>query len=119
MTIGGRIKARREELGMSQEELARKIGYKSKSSINKIELDVQQLRQSKIKAVADALSTTTNYIMGWDSDSDIDHARRLAAYWVKLQDLDEKSQDLIMERIDTLFALKKRTCDGPLFPESH
>lgn len=108
MTIGGRIKARREELGMSQEELARKIGYKSKSSINnKIELDVQQLRQAKIKAVADALSTTTDYIMGWDSDTDVNHAKRLASYWVKLQDLDEKSQDLIMERIDTLYALKK------------
>ena len=38
MTIGQRVKIRREELGMSQEELAKKIGYKSKSSINKIEL---------------------------------------------------------------------------------
>ena len=39
MTIGQRVKIRREELGMSQEELAKKIGYKSKSSINKIELE--------------------------------------------------------------------------------
>lgn len=38
MTIGQRVKIRREELGMSQEELATKVGYKSKSSINKIEL---------------------------------------------------------------------------------
>ena len=50
---------------MSQEDLAHKIGYKSKSSINKIELDIQQLRQSKIKQIADALETTTDYIMGW------------------------------------------------------
>ena len=54
MSIGQRIKSRREELGMSQEDLAHKIGYKSKSSINKIELDIQQLRQSKIKQIADA-----------------------------------------------------------------
>ena len=65
MSIGQRIKSRREELGMSQEDLAHKIGYKSKSSINKIELDIQQLRQSKIKQIADALETTTDYIMGW------------------------------------------------------
>ena len=58
-------KKQREELGMSQEDLAHKIGYKSKSSINKIELDIQQLRQSKIKQIADALETTTDYIMGW------------------------------------------------------
>ena len=36
MTIGQRIKVRREELNMSQEELAKRIGYKSRSSINKI-----------------------------------------------------------------------------------
>lgn len=65
MSIGQRIKSRREEFGMSQEDLAHRIGYKSKSSINKIELDIQQLRQSKIKQIADALETTTDYIMGW------------------------------------------------------
>ena len=69
MSIGQRIKSRREELGMSQEELAHRIGYKSKSSINKIELDIQQLRQSKIKQIADALETTTDYIMGWSKPS--------------------------------------------------
>ena len=70
MSIGQRIKSRREELGMSQEDLAHKIGYKSKSSINKIELDIQQLRQSKIKQIADALETTTDYIMGWSEKED-------------------------------------------------
>ena len=55
MTIGQRVKIRREELGMSQEELATKVGYKSKSSINKIELGFRVLTQSKIKVIADAL----------------------------------------------------------------
>ena len=36
MELYKRIKARREELGMSQEELATKLGYKSRSTINKI-----------------------------------------------------------------------------------
>lgn len=66
MAIGQRIQNRREELGLTQEELAHRIGYKSKSSINKIELGVYSLRQSKIKAIADALETTPAYIMGWD-----------------------------------------------------
>lgn len=48
MTIGQRIKARRVELGMSEEELAKMIGYQSRSSINKIELDERNLTQSKI-----------------------------------------------------------------------
>lgn len=70
MTIGQRVKLRREELGLSQEELAKRIGYKSKTSINKIELDFRNLTQSKIKAIADALDTTPSYIMGWDEEAE-------------------------------------------------
>jgi len=66
MTIGSRIKARRNELNLSQDELAKRLGYKSRSSINKIELDQRNLTQSKIKAIADALETTPAYIMGWE-----------------------------------------------------
>lgn len=51
---------------MSQEELAFKLGYKSRSSINKIELGKADISQSKIKAFADALDTTVAYLMGWD-----------------------------------------------------
>ena len=65
-TIGSRIRNRREELGLSQDELGKRLGYTSRSSINKIELDQRNLRQSKIKAIAEALETTPAYIMGWD-----------------------------------------------------
>lgn len=65
-TIGSRIRNRREKLGLSQDELGRRLGYKSRSSINKIELDQRNLTQSKIKAIADALETTPSYIMGWN-----------------------------------------------------
>ena len=67
-TIGERIRIRREQLNLSQEELARKLGYKSRSSINKIESDARNLTQSKIKAIADALETTPSYIMGWQEE---------------------------------------------------
>ena len=70
MTIGQRIKIRREELNMSQDDLAKKVGYKSRSSINKIELDLYSLKQSKIRAIADALETTPSYIMGWDEEAE-------------------------------------------------
>lgn len=66
MTIGSRIRKRREELGISQSELARRVGYSSRSSINKIELDERQLTQSKIAIIADALYTSPGYIMGWE-----------------------------------------------------
>ncbi len=65
MDIGERIKLRREELNLSQDELAKKVGYKSRSSINKIEQDGRGLPQKKIVAFAKALDTTPAYLMGW------------------------------------------------------
>ena len=65
MTIGDRIKKRRIQLGLSQQDIAEKLGYAGRSSINKIELNQRDLPQSKIKAIADALDTSPGYIMGW------------------------------------------------------
>lgn len=51
MEIGDRIRQRREELGMTQDELARAAGYKSRSSINKIEVDGRGLPQNKMRTL--------------------------------------------------------------------
>ena len=56
--LGRRIRAIREGMGMSQDELAQKTGYKSRSSVNKIEMGVQGLTQSKLLLFAAALQTT-------------------------------------------------------------
>lgn len=69
MELYKRIRQRREELGMTQDELANLMGYKSRSSINKIELGKSDIPQSKIKAFAKALQTTPEHIMGLDSDT--------------------------------------------------
>lgn len=66
--IGERIKNRRIKLGISQEELAIKIGLQSRSSICKIESNARNLTQQRIKMIADALETTPSYIMGWDEN---------------------------------------------------
>ena len=64
--IGKNIMARRKLLGMTQEELARKMGYKSKSTINKIESGINDIPQSKIVKFAEALATTPAELMGWE-----------------------------------------------------
>ena len=64
-TLGMNIRKRREELGMTQQELADKLGYTSKSTINKIENGTNDITQSKIKAFAKALNTTVPELMGW------------------------------------------------------
>lgn len=59
------IKKRREELGLSQEELAKETGYTSRTSIAKIESGKVDLPQSKIETFAKALKTTPSKLMGW------------------------------------------------------
>ena len=63
--IGKRIRRRREELGMTQEELADKLHYKSKTTIAKIENGTNDIVQSKVVEFAKALRTSPAYLMGW------------------------------------------------------
>lgn len=72
MGIGIRIKQRREQLGLSQDELAKKLGYSSRSTINKIEKEINDITQSKIVAFADALETTPAFLMGWEDEEGIE-----------------------------------------------
>lgn len=66
MNIGKNIAAARKRAGMTQEELAARVGYKTKSAINKIELGIRDLPQKKIAAFAQALGVTPGHLMGWD-----------------------------------------------------
>lgn len=66
--IGENIRKRREELGLSQEGLAMEMGYKSRSSITKIEMGENDIPQSKILAFAKALHTTPALLMGWTDE---------------------------------------------------
>ena len=65
MTIGERIKQRRKELGLSQSQLAEKMGYKTPSAICKAETVEDNFTTDRIREFAAALETTENYLMGW------------------------------------------------------
>ena len=54
--IGKNVKYYREKLGISQTELAERMGYKSKSTISKIEKDINDVNQTKILQLAKALN---------------------------------------------------------------
>ena len=65
--LSRRILQRRLELGLSQEELAQRMGYRSKSSITKLEKVVNDLPQAKLEELAAALETTPAYQLGLDA----------------------------------------------------
>ena len=71
MDMYDRIRNRRKELGMTQDELARLTGYNDRSSIAKIEAKKADLSQSKIIAFAEALKVTTSYLMDGDGKEKI------------------------------------------------
>ena len=59
------IRSRRIALKMTQQELAQKLGYKSTSTIAKIESGKNDVPQAKLAAFAEALNTTTADLMGF------------------------------------------------------
>ena len=68
ITIGSKIKARRQELGISQRELASRMGYTDHTTITRIEAGKVDPPQSRIAQFAKALGTTPGHLMGWDAE---------------------------------------------------
>lgn len=68
LQIGQRIKAKREELKLSQEELANMIGSKNRSTVSNYENGARTFTQAQIMMFAKALNTSPAYLMGWRGD---------------------------------------------------
>ncbi len=69
MDLAGKVRSKRIELGWSQDELAKRMGYSSRSSINKIE-NGRPVSQKIIKRLSECLGVSIAYLMGWDADPD-------------------------------------------------
>lgn len=67
MTIGDRVRLLRKQKGMTQLELAEKMGYKSKSSVAHIE-NGRDIPRAMVVTLADILETTPSYLMGWEDE---------------------------------------------------
>ena len=70
MTIGEKIKERRNELGWGLRELSKRVGYKDHSTVAKIESGKIDLPLSKVELFAEVLRTTPAYLMGWEDEED-------------------------------------------------
>lgn len=83
--IGEIIKKLRERKGLTQEELAMKVGYTSATTINKIESGTNKLKQEKIKIFADVLECTVSELLGIDEINNLHpvssmNIRKIALY---------------------------------------
>lgn len=75
MTLYERIRELRIKQGMSQDDLAKAMGYKDRSMITKIESGRVDISQKKILAFADVLNTTPGYLMGWNENTEANEER--------------------------------------------
>lgn len=72
MTIGEKIKLLREEAKLSQGELAEKANT-TKQNIYKYEKGIiTNIPSDRIELIANALSTTPAYLMGWNDEDSSD-----------------------------------------------
>lgn len=71
MEVGERIRQRRLELNMTQEELAELLDYSGRSSINKIENGVNDVPAKKILSFAKVLKCTPAWLMGFETEKEV------------------------------------------------
>lgn len=69
MTIGQTIAKYREEKGLSQEELAHLLGYKSRSTINKIETGERDVPRKMIAQLSIILNVSPLELLGENEKS--------------------------------------------------
>ena len=109
MNIGARIKERRKILKMSADELGKRLG-KDRSTIYRYEKgDIENLPLDILEPIAAALSTTPQYLMGWEGDkkqsteSELSERKRLF-----MQKVEGMSDDQL-ERLEQILALVENT----------
>ena len=103
--IGDRVKERRKELGLTQEEVAKKIGYKSQSTIAQIEDGTNDVTLPKVELLAKALQTTPGFLMGWEQEEE--ERQRIERIVAMLKRLDNEDFARIEERIAILLEGEK------------
>ena len=74
MTVGDRIRKKREMIGMSQTELAEKLNI-SKQTLYKYEKNIiTNIPSNKIEEIANILNVSESYLMGWENNLNKDNA---------------------------------------------
>lgn len=96
MTIGKRVKLARKKKGMTQEELANQLGYKSKSSVTHIE-NGRDIPRAMVSQLAKILDVTPSYLMGWEDEKPADPLTELTAQFDNIKPVQLKRFPMLGE----------------------
>ena len=73
--FGINLRRLRTQKGMSQEELAKKLGYKGRSAINKIETGVNDMPREMVVRCAEALGVSPLELFSYEELPDIEYLK--------------------------------------------
>ena len=65
--IGRRVREARIAIGLTQDEVAEKMGYTSRTTINKIEMGINGVPNSKLSLLAEILNVDISYLLVGDN----------------------------------------------------
>lgn len=102
MTTADRIRNRRLELGLTQQEVAQRLGLTSKAAVCKVEKQGDDVTLKYIEKFAKALDCSPLYLMGWITESQNKELEREQQFVALYSRLDEKQRKLIDNMLETL-----------------
>ena len=113
MEIKDILKSRREELGLTLNDIADQCGV-SESTVSRWESgDIENMKRNRIMALANALKLSPAVIMGWDSRSNDRPPKELRApLSPEIQELIEAAAGCTPEQIKTVVILLKTLKGG-------
>lgn len=125
MGIGEQIRKRRIQLGWSQQKLAEKMGYTSKSTITRIEKGYNDVSQSNVAKFAKVMDTTIGYLMGWSNEESklskpiiTDNSNPAAkVFSSRFDSLSDNHQQQVLEYIDFLSAQEQKNDVARIIPK--
>lgn len=106
--FGKKVRMRREALGMTQGELAEKVGYKERSAIAKIESGVNDPTLSKVADFAEALSVDVSYFADWQSSRSFALGMSDAKLIKKYHLLSEANKQVVLDLINSLIEAQNK-----------
>lgn len=75
MNIGERIKSRRQDLGLSAEVLAEKLGISPATMYRYENGEIEKFPVRVLEALSEILHTTPSYLMGWEDGAPLSMKR--------------------------------------------
>ena len=112
MTIGERIRKKREEIGISQTELAKKVGI-SKQTLYKYETNIiTNIPSNTIENIANILNLSPAILMGWENEKIPKNIKQTDTSQIdvlvgKTNNLNQKGIEELIKYTDYLLTQKK------------